>query len=110
MGFSRQEYLSTVPLPSLAFPFRHVLIICSLVSNVTTLLVVAFKKIVISLQYTHTFTLMHAYMYTAAAAARSLHLCPTLCDPIDSSPPGSPFPRILQARTPEWVAITFSIV
>ena len=44
----------------------------------------------------------------AAAAAKSLHSCPTLCDPIDSSPPGSPFPGILQARTLEWVAISFS--
>ena len=44
----------------------------------------------------------------AAAAARSLQLCPTLCDPIDSSPPGSPDPGILQARTLEWVAISFS--
>ena len=108
MGFSRQEYWSTVPLPSPAFPFRHVLIICSLVSNVTTLLTVAFKKIVISLQYTHTFMLMHAHMYTAAAAARSLQLCPTLCNPIDSSPPGSPVPGILQARISECVAISFS--
>ena len=44
----------------------------------------------------------------AAAAAMSLQLCPTLCDPIDSSPPGSPVPGILQARTLEWVAISFS--
>ena len=48
------------------------------------------------------------YTAAAAAAARSLHLCPTLCDPIDSSPPGSPVPGILQARTLEWVAISFS--
>ena len=44
----------------------------------------------------------------AAAAAKSLQLCPTLCDPIDSSPPGSAVPGILQARTLEWVAISFS--
>ena len=42
------------------------------------------------------------------AAAKSLQSCPTLCDPIDGSPPGSPVPRILQARTLEWVAISFS--
>ena len=42
------------------------------------------------------------------AAAKSLQLCPTLCDPIDGSPPGSPVPGILQARTLEWVAISFS--
>ena len=44
----------------------------------------------------------------AAAAAASLQSCPTLCDPIDGSPPGSPIPGILQARTLEWVAISFS--
>ena len=44
----------------------------------------------------------------AAAAAKPLQSCPTLCDPIDSSPPGSPVPGILQARTLEWVALAFS--
>ena len=44
----------------------------------------------------------------AAAAAKSRQSCPTLCDPIDGSPPGSPLPEILQARTLEWVAISFS--
>ena len=44
----------------------------------------------------------------AASAAKSLQSCPTLCNPIDRSPPGSPIPGILQARTPEWVAISFS--
>ena len=44
----------------------------------------------------------------AAAAAKSLQSCPTLCDPIDGSPPGSSVPRILQARTLEWVVISFS--
>ena len=48
------------------------------------------------------------YMPAAAAAAKSLQSCPTLCDPIDGSPPGSPVPGILQARTLEWVAISFS--
>ena len=43
-----------------------------------------------------------------AATAKSLQSCPTLCDPIDGSPPGSPIPGILQARTLEWVAISFS--
>ena len=47
-------------------------------------------------------------MYAAAAAAKSLQLWPTLCDAIDGSPPGSPVPGILQARTLEWVAISFS--
>ena len=44
----------------------------------------------------------------AAAAAKSLQSCPTLCNPIDGSPPGSPVPGIPQARTLEWVAISFS--
>ena len=44
----------------------------------------------------------------AASAAKSLQSCPTLCDPIDDSPPGSSVPGILQARTLEWVAISFS--
>ena len=45
---------------------------------------------------------------TAAAAAKSLQSCPTLCNPVDGSPPGSAVPGILQARTPEWVAVSFS--
>ena len=48
------------------------------------------------------------YPTAAAAAAKSLQSCPTLCDLIDGSPPGSPVPGILQARTLEWVAISFS--
>ena len=46
----------------------------------------------------------------AAVAAKSLQLCPTVCDPIDGSPPGSSIPGILQARTPEWVAISHRYV
>ena len=44
----------------------------------------------------------------AAAAAESLQSCPTVCNPVDGSPPGSPVPGILQARTLEWVPISFS--
>ena len=51
---------------------------------------------------------MCLYMYAVAAALKSLQSCLTLCDPIDGSPPGSPVPGILQARTLEWVAISFS--
>ena len=51
---------------------------------------------------------MYKCIYAATAAAKSLQSCPTLCDPIDGSPPGSPVPGILQARTLEWVAISFS--
>ena len=49
-----------------------------------------------------------ALIMVAATAAKSLQSCPTLCDPIDGSPPGSPVPGILQAKTLEWVAISFS--
>ena len=50
----------------------------------------------------------HITVVFAVAAAKSLQSCPTLCDPIDDSPPGSPVPGILQAKTLEWVAISFS--
>ena len=50
----------------------------------------------------------HIFQSAAAAAAKLLQSCPTVCDLIDSSPPGSSVPRILQARTLEWVAISFS--
>ena len=49
-----------------------------------------------------------AIYFTHAAVAKSLQSCPTLCDPIDGSPPGSPIPGILQARTLDWVVISFS--
>ena len=52
--------------------------------------------------------LMKDFLTSAAAAAKLLQSCPTLCDTIDGSPPGSPVPGILQARTLEWVAIFFS--
>ena len=59
--------------------------------------------------HTHTHTLRNTNLSTAvAAAAKLLQSCLTLCDPIDSSPPGCPIPGILQARTLEWVAISFS--
>ena len=48
------------------------------------------------------------FFFLDAAAAQSLQLCPILCDPRDGSPPGSPIPGILQARTVEWLAISFS--
>ena len=51
---------------------------------------------------------LESWQLMSAAAAKSLQSCPTLCDPIDGSPPGSLVPGILQARTLEWVAISFS--
>ena len=60
-------------------------------------------------QYTAIFTLTHIKVTVIhAAAARLLQSCLTLCNPIDGCLPGSPVPGILQARTPEWVAISFS--
>ena len=77
-------------------------------------------KIEMGLQYIHLAKLIRYYNYSehwectshttaasAAAAAKSLQSCPSLCDPIDGSPPGSPAPAILQARTLEWVATSF---
>ena len=54
------------------------------------------------------FTNYSFILTAAAAAAKSLQSCPSLCDPIDGSPPGSPVPGILQAVTLEWVAVSFS--
>ena len=73
---------------------------CGEVSTQYSLLVIAqYLVFPSSIQIEHWFP---------AAAAESLQSCPTLCDPIDGSPPGSPVPGILQARTLEWVAISFS--
>ena len=60
------------------------------------------RDVITEIDHTPTAHLHHA------AAAKSLQSCPTLCDPIDGSPPGSPVPGILQTRTLEWVAISFS--
>ena len=63
---------------------------------------------IISLQNFVVFCQSSTWISHAAAAAKSLQSCPTLCDPMDGSPPGSPIPGILQARPLEWVAISFS--
>ena len=60
------------------------------------------------LQYSCPENPLAGYSAAAAAASKSLQSCPTLCDPRDGSPPGSPVPGVLQARTLEWVAISFS--
>ena len=77
------------------------------------LLLEKFKSInSLALSFLHSPTLTsihdHCYAPAAATAAKSLHSCPTLCNPLDGSPPGSTTPGILQARTLEWVAISFS--
>ena len=56
------------------------------------------------------YRLIKQISWQVTTAAKSLQSCSTLCDPIDGSPPGSPVPGILQARTLEWVAISFSSV
>ena len=77
------------------------------------------QSVSLSLSHTHTHTHTHTHSHThthptvmkdtaAAAANKSLQSCPTLCDPIDDSLPGSPVPGILQARTLQWFAIPFS--
>ena len=83
MGFSRQEYWSGLPCPSPGDLPNPGIEPTSLTSP----------------------ELANGFFTTA----KSLQSCPTLCDPIDGSPPGSPVPGILQARTLEWVAISFSI-
>ena len=52
--------------------------------------------------------IIYRVLNNKAAAAKSLQLCPTVCDPTDGSPPGTPIPGILQARILEWVAFSFS--
>ena len=83
MGFSRKEYWSGLPCPPPLNP--HLLLSSALAGKLFT-----------------------ASATWEALAAKSLQLCPTLCDPIDGIPPGSPVPGILQARTLEWDAISFS--
>jgi len=58
--------------------------------------------------FSNTTVQKHQFFSASAKSAKSLQSCPTLCNPIDSSPPGSPIPGILQARTLEWVTISFS--
>ena len=75
---------------------------CTVMELYTSLLFHLLLLIIVSVRFTQ------VPRSSAAAAAKSLQSCPTLCDPIDGSPPGSPVPGILQARTLEWVAISFS--
>ena len=120
MGFSRQEYWSGVPV----LITREMQIKTAMRYHVTPLRMAIIKKK--KLQTINAGdgiekrepTLLHFcwnvnwyinyWEQYAAAAAKSVQSCPTLCDPRDSSPPGSPVPGILQARTLEWVAISFS--
>ena len=91
MGFSRQEYWSGLPFPSSGYLPNPVLSPISCIAGRF---------------FANWATEKAPNMVTATA--KSLQLCPTLCNPIDGSPLGSPVPGILQARTLEWVAISFS--
>ena len=72
-------------------------------------LVMAFQKLYPWPNLLIDFTTLRCWvLFPSAAAAKSFQSCLTLCDPVDGSPPGFPVPGILQARTPEWVAISFS--
>ena len=88
MGFSRQEYWSGLPFPSPGVLPDPGIEPSSPTLQADSLLTELWGK--------------------PSCSAKSVQLCPTLCDPIDRSPPGSPVPGILQARTLEWVAISFS--
>ena len=76
--------------------------------NLTTLVLFFFLQTVLTLQVDVKTEVLSYVCLMLAAAAKLLQSCPTLCDPIDDSPPGSPIPGILQTRTLEWVAISFS--
>ena len=81
-----------------------------LIGNTRALPSAGFCVVYLPLRQPKLHTCLHSYLLNsqAAAAAKSLQSCPTLCDPIDVSPPGSPVPGILQVRILEWVAISFS--
>ena len=78
-------------------------LLSTLLISILWIIVVAFLIVSLLPLSIHLKTILNT-----AAAAKSLQSCPTLCDPIDGSPPGSTIPGILQARTLEWIAISFS--
>ena len=89
------------------FPKYQTVLICKNTNRKFFNLII-YKRGTLYLQKITSSKCLCLYEYAAAAAAKLLQSCPTLCDPIDGSPPGSPIPGILQARTLEWVAISFS--
>ena len=114
MGFLRQEYWSGLPFPSpqdLPNPGIEPMSTASQVDSLLTEPPENTRLGCILLADWDRRTKQNQALIVecaAAAAARSLQSCPTLCNPIDCSPPGSPVPGILQARTLEWLAIAFS--
>ena len=105
MGFSSQEYWSGLPFPT---PGNVPDTGTEPISLVSPALAGRFFTTEPPRQSLPLRFLTSVCVMTAAAAAKSLQSCLTLCDPIDISPPGFAVPRILQARTLEWVAISFS--
>ena len=94
-------------------PLKHFLILSFYTNRKISFLYVQMSNKLFRLQgqdvkYHKTWVISISETLAAAAAAKSLQSCPTLCDPIDGSPPGSPIPGSLQARILEWVAISFS--
>ena len=106
MEFSRQEHWSGLPFPPLGDLPDPGIKSVSPVSPTSQILYCWVKQGNYTYIYIYISLYIHIYVYAAAAAAKSLQSCPTLCDPIDSSPPDST--GTLQARTLEWVAISFS--
>ena len=91
-------------------PSEHISCVWGLILNVISPLLPSCRASLLRLDVGYLFLMgiQHSPIEGCSAAAKSLQSCPTLCDPIDGSPPGSLVPGILQARTLEWVAISFS--
>ena len=105
------SFKSTFPLSSFTFInrlFSFLLSAVSVVSSAYLRLLIFLPAILIPVCVSPSPVFLMVYSAAAAAATKSPQSCPTLCDPTDGSPPGSPNPGILQARTLEWVAISFS--
>ena len=103
------QLYSSQPLQQSGVPFCIRLLACHLPPPTTTLTSETGKSAAKGQEHRHPIsTAAPAPAAAAAAAAKSLQSCPTLCDPTDGSTPGFAVPGILQARTLEWVAISFS--
>ena len=87
----------------------HIHGLCELIETALGGLHEAWHKVVHKWEHFKTKSLITSVSHLAAAAAKSLQSCPTLCDPIDGRPPGSTIPGIFQARVLEWGAIAFSV-
>ena len=95
----------TKALTRQTFAGKVIALLCNTLSRLVIIFLPRTKRLLISWLQSLPAVILAA---AAAAAAKSLQLCPTLCDPIDGSPPGSAVLGVLQARTLEWVAISFS--